>query len=62
MKPHATPSEADDLFRARLDQILDRSHALVKLADADKKKGQSLFSGTSTTARSQETSIPKTAA
>lgn len=34
MKPHSTPSEADDLFRARLDQILDRSHALVKLADA----------------------------
>lgn len=34
MKPTSTPSDADDLFRARLDQILDRSHALVKLADA----------------------------
>ena len=31
MTPTSTPSAADDLFRARLDQILDRSHALMML-------------------------------
>lgn len=33
MKPRSTPSDHDDLFRARLDQILDPTHPLVRLAD-----------------------------
>jgi len=33
MKPRSTPSDHDDLFRARLDQILDTDHPLIRLAD-----------------------------
>ena len=36
MRPHDTSLQADqgDLFRARLDQILDTRHPLFKLADS----------------------------
>ena len=33
MKPDSTPCDADDLFRAQLDQILDPQHPLILLAD-----------------------------
>ena len=33
MKPRSTPSDHDDLFRDRLDQILDTDHPLIRLAD-----------------------------
>lgn len=33
MKPRSTPSDHDDLFRSRLDQILDTDHPLIRLAD-----------------------------
>lgn len=33
MKPRSAPSSHDDLFRARLDQILDPTHPLILLAD-----------------------------
>ncbi|MGB0958018.1 MAG: IS5 family transposase [Litorivicinus sp.] len=33
MKPRSTPSGHDDLFRARLDQILDLDHPLIQLAN-----------------------------
>lgn len=33
MKPRSTPSGDDDLFRARLDQILDLKHELIVLGD-----------------------------
>lgn len=33
MKPRSTPSTHDDLLRARLDQILDTDHPLIRLAE-----------------------------
>lgn len=33
MKPRSTPQDHDDLFRSRLDQILDLDHPLIRLAD-----------------------------
>ena len=33
MKPRSTPSDHDDLFRSRLNQILDLDHPLIRLAD-----------------------------
>lgn len=33
MKPRSKPSDDDDLFRSRLDQILDPTHPLIRLAD-----------------------------
>lgn len=33
MKPRSTPSDDDALFRARLDQILDPTHPLIRLAE-----------------------------
>jgi len=33
MKPNSMPCDADDLFRAQLDQILDPQHPLILLAD-----------------------------